>query len=286
MDTNLIFQFRAVIESATIARAAEVLHMTPGALSRAIKRLEGELGTVLFLPSGRNIVATDSARSFYRSSEEIIRSIQVAKESVSGRSLMEKKVRLSTFEVFSTHFISWAIAHDVAVQPTTVFERTPGAIEASILGGDADCGITYIPDLHPELDHIRIGEMEFGVYRSPHGKNQDLPFAVPITELGTNVIQAKSLDGWPIGKQREIRFKFEMLETALDLATRGKCRICCPKFIVKLENERLKASYSLIEERQDFRLPKFKVYMIKRKSEAESKFFKNLARSVRVILAE
>jgi DNA-binding transcriptional LysR family regulator len=82
MNTDLILQFRTVFESGTIARAATALNMTPGALSRAIKRLEIDLGCTLFMPSGRNIIATKEAELFYHSSSNILQSIEAAMLSV------------------------------------------------------------------------------------------------------------------------------------------------------------------------------------------------------------
>ena len=247
MDTNLILQFRTVLEAGTIARAAEQLNMTPGALSRAMKRLEDELSCALFTPWGRNILPTPEAKLFYNSSENIIRSIENAKASLKKKTTQVKELKIATFEVFSTHFMAWMIENQSVRFPLTLFEAIPGHIEKTILNGFADFVLTYIPELHPELDHLMISEMPIGVFVSQKSKNKDLPYAVPITELGVSHIQAKSLDGWPVDISRNVKFKFEMLETALDLASRGLTKILCPKFIVKIENERLSEKYRLVE---------------------------------------
>jgi len=284
VDTNLIFKFRTVLEGGTIARAAEQLNMTPGALSRAMKRLENELSCPLFTPSGRNILPTPEAKLFYNSSENIIRSIENAKSSLKKKNTQAKELKIATFEVFSTHFMAWMIENQSIHFPVTLFEATPGHIEKTILNGFADFGLTYIPELHPELDHLIIGEMPIGVFVSQKSKNKDLPYAVPITELGVSHIQAKSLDGWPVDISRDVQFKFEMLETALDLASRGLTKILCPKFIVKIENERLSEKYKLVEQDQKIRFPKFKVYAVKKKSHPEDEYFKKLCKSIRLAL--
>lgn len=283
MDTNLIYQFRAVYESGTIARASEQIAMTSGALSRAIKRLEYELGVPLFHQSGRNIVPTDHAKKFYISSAQIIKSIDQAKMSLHNISTT-KSINISTFEVFSSHFIAWMIDKQKIDFPITLFESTPAKIEQDILNGLADFGLTYIPELHPDLDHLAIGKMHLGIYKSKSSKGNNLPFAIPITELGINHLQAKSLDGWPTDIHREVKYKFEMLETALDLTSRAKCKILCPEFIVKIENERLLDKYKLIKEATKVKLPSFKVYAIKKKSIPETAEFKKLCKAIRVVL--
>jgi DNA-binding transcriptional LysR family regulator len=284
MDTNLILQFRTVIEAGTIARAAEQLNMTAGALSRAMKRLEDELDCKLFTPSGRNVFPTKEATLFYTSSQKIIQSIENAKKALKQKEQSVKELKIATFEVFSTHFMAWMIENQSIQFPVTLFEATPGFIEKNILNGFADFGLTYIPELHPELDHLMIGEMPFGVFVSHKAKNKELPYAVPITELGINYLQAKSLDGWPADIPRNIQFKFEMLETALDLTSRGQCKILCPKFIVKIENERLNEKHRLIDQEQKVRFPRLKVYAIKKKSHPEDDYFKKLCKAVRLAI--
>jgi len=111
MNTDLVIQFRTVFESGTIARAAEALHITPGALSRSLKRLENELGCSLFLPSGRNIVPTKEAANFYSSSTEILKSIESAKSNLKNIRQEKREIKIATFEVFSTHFASWMNEH-------------------------------------------------------------------------------------------------------------------------------------------------------------------------------
>jgi DNA-binding transcriptional LysR family regulator len=285
MNTDLVIQFRTVFESGTIARAAEALHMTPGALSRSLKRLESELGCNLFLPSGRNIVPTKEAANFYSSSTEILKSIEDAKNNLKHIRQEKREIKIATFEVFSTHFSGWMIEHLNIDIPFTIFEATPSYIENKILDGLADIGITYIPELHPDLDHLPIADMSMGVFVSSKHKNEDLPFAIPITELGINYLQAKTLDGWPADTYRKIGFKFEMLETALDLASRGKCKIFCPKFIVKIENERLKEKFQLIELDEKIRLPKMKVFLVKKKSLKEDQVLKKINKAIRTVIS-
>lgn len=284
MDTYLVLQFRTVIEAGTIARAAEQLNITAGALSRAMKRLENELDCTLFTPSGRNILPTKEATLFYASSKEIIQSIENAKNALKQKEKSDREFKIATFEVFSTHFMAWMIESQSIQFPVTLFEATPSLIEKSILNGFADYGLTYIPELHPELDHLMIGEMQIGIFVSNKAKNKKLPYAVPITELGVNHLQAKSLDGWPADVPRDIQFKFEMLETALDLTSRGLSKILCPKFLIKIENERFNEKHKLIEQEQKLRLPKLKVYAVKKKSHPEDEYFKKLCKAVRLAL--
>jgi DNA-binding transcriptional LysR family regulator len=287
MNTDLIRQFCAVIEAGTIAEASRILNLSPGAVSRALKRLEAELGVGLFVSEGRNIIPNESAHQFYALGKDILKSISSAKLALKGFSAPAKTLKVATFEVFSTHFFARVIAESKSGLSYHLIEKSPGMIEEWVLSGRADMGVTYVPSLNPKLDHIGIGKMRFGVFSNPRGGNQlSLPFAVPTTELGENVTEAVSLDGWPAHFPRLIQYRFEMLETALDLASRGHCKICCPTFLISAENERLKSAFQLSEEElpTGLHLPKPEVYLVKRKSNAESHEFRRIARELRVAL--
>lgn len=56
--------FLTVYESGSVRVAAELLHVTPPAVSAAIAALETAVGTTLFGRSGRGIVATDAGETF------------------------------------------------------------------------------------------------------------------------------------------------------------------------------------------------------------------------------
>lgn len=283
MNTDLFYHFRTVYEAGTIAKASEQLHLTAGALSRAIKRLEYELGHSLFITSGRNIVPTEDGRKFYFASAAIIDSIENAKKSLKGLP-KSNDLKIASFEVFSTHFMSWMIHKINFEEKVSVLERVPGEIERAVLDGEVDFGITYIPEANKELDHLFIGTMEMGIFSNK--PREDLPFAIPITELGINSLQVKSLDGWPLNKERTVKYGFEMLETALDLSSRGMARICCPRFLIKIENERLNEKHKLheVEVKPKVLLPRFKVYVIKKKSVDESVTFKKMTKALRMAL--
>src|SRR4051812_29253522 len=60
-----IFEIRYFLEVArhqNIHRASETLHVSPGSLSKAVSRIEAELGVKLFERKGRNIRLTDAGR--------------------------------------------------------------------------------------------------------------------------------------------------------------------------------------------------------------------------------
>lgn len=92
MNTTNLATFVAVMQTGSISGAAEKLYITQPAVSKRIKNLEDEFGTVLFDTVGRSIIPTASAhellpfvRRWLDDYEACRASLQHAKEVASGR---------------------------------------------------------------------------------------------------------------------------------------------------------------------------------------------------------
>ena len=72
MNTKDLKCFQTVYEEGSIHQAARKLYITPQGLSKNIKILENELGTVLFERTKKGITPTESAEFLYRKAERII----------------------------------------------------------------------------------------------------------------------------------------------------------------------------------------------------------------------
>lgn len=72
MDLRTLEYFVTVAEELNITKAAEKLNMSQPPLSNQMKKLEEELGTVLFIRGKRRIVLTESGRLLYRRAKEIL----------------------------------------------------------------------------------------------------------------------------------------------------------------------------------------------------------------------
>lgn len=72
MNTKDLKSFQAVYEMGSIHQAARRLYITPQGLSRNIRTLENELGTVLFERTKKGIKPTESAAFLYQRTEKIL----------------------------------------------------------------------------------------------------------------------------------------------------------------------------------------------------------------------
>ena len=65
--------FWAVASNGSIARASELLHITPQTISGQLRDLEQQIGSKLFEKAGRNLVLTDTGRLVFSYADEMFR---------------------------------------------------------------------------------------------------------------------------------------------------------------------------------------------------------------------
>lgn len=77
--------FWAVAANGTIARASEILHVTPQTISGQLRELEEQLDAKLFQKSGRNLVLTDTGRLVFSYADEMFRLGDELQDVMEGR---------------------------------------------------------------------------------------------------------------------------------------------------------------------------------------------------------
>lgn len=277
MDINRIRYFLTLAETNHLGRAAELHRISAPAFSKAMKIFGEEMGVELFLPQGRGILLTDQARELVPGLQEVISRLDnlVGTEKRTG-----DRLRIATFEVFSTHFMEEMLSSVFPETDVVLLERTPGRMEAAVADGSADFALTYNPVPRAEVEFLKIQKIEMGIF----GKKENLPFVVPVSRVEGAPSKVKGLDGWPDDKfPREIRYEVELMESALGLCRKGLAVAYLPKFVVALHNQKVKAEFRL----EELPLPpKMKagqdyVYLVKRKSRSEDAVAKKLAAGIR-----
>ena len=77
--------FWAVAANGSIARAADILHLTPQTISGQLRELEEQMDVQLFEKSGRNLVLTDSGRMVFSYADEMFRLGNELQDVLQGR---------------------------------------------------------------------------------------------------------------------------------------------------------------------------------------------------------
>jgi LysR family transcriptional activator of nhaA len=77
--------FWAVAANGSIARASEVLHLTPQTISGQLKDLEEQIGAPLFAKAGRNLSLTETGRLVFAYADEMFRLSNELQDVLAGR---------------------------------------------------------------------------------------------------------------------------------------------------------------------------------------------------------
>jgi DNA-binding transcriptional LysR family regulator len=290
MDIDRIRYFQTIVETSNMRRAAELLRISPAALSKAMKILCEETQLQLLIPSGRGIIVTDQGRAFAERSRPLLNEYERLLKNSRGDVAIAKEIRIASFEVFTTHLMGPLIRDYFTDYSVSLFEMVPGHIEEAVANRTANFGITYIPLPHSQLDHIKILEIEMGLYwKAGNFDRKDLssiPFAAPVTPIEGSPTKVQGLDGWPDDRvPRRVQFRCTMMETALELCRQGLAAAYLPKFVVNLHNENVKSSLRLESQKLPSAKidPKQSVYLVKRKDVLENPEMRKLAKGLRIL---
>ncbi|MDP6516917.1 MAG: LysR family transcriptional regulator [Alphaproteobacteria bacterium] len=255
MDIRRVRAFRAIVEAGGLTKAAGLLNLTPGALSKSMRQLEREVGKTLFAKHGRRLRLTEHGTLLYKVSapliEEHARVRQRLDASIGGA---KRTLRLATFEVFSTHFLGALLASGLAEHPLDVRDMSVGELERAVADREVDAGITYLPMPRRGLTFRPVGEFRFHIYVGrgafPRAKFDDLPFAVPMAKLEHGITDALAIDCWPYERvPRAVKYRLTSLESALALCRGGHCAVFLPNFLAECHNRRHPRAAQLVGRR-------------------------------------
>lgn len=155
MNIKALRAFRATLSEGSLARAAELLHLSQPAVSRLVSGLEGHLRLTLFDRSGRNLTPTPEGLAFYREAGRILDNLDeipsIASDIRAGRT---ETLRIVTMP---------RIAHALVVPPVAEFIDQNPEINVSLdvrarreaskwlAGSQYDVGIGALPVSHPDI---------------------------------------------------------------------------------------------------------------------------------------
>ncbi len=285
METNRLKQFYILAQTENLREAATIIGISHSGLSKSIKVLERELSNELIVQQGRGIKITEYGQDLSLKLPAFFESLKLITNETEQISL--KSLKIATFEVFSTYFMT-LLKEMMIDRELELHEALPGKMEDLVSKRVVDIAITYEPIPTRGLEFLKITTLEAGIY-SANKKFQNhevstIPFAVPRTPLDSIPTGVKGLDGWPEDKfPRFKKYRVDMLETALQLASSGDCAVFIPKFLASLRNKQSKEKFKLqeIDLPKKMKKAKHDVYLIKRSGQEENIEFKKIARVIR-----
>jgi DNA-binding transcriptional LysR family regulator len=291
METNRIRQFRVIVETGNLRKAAELLNVSHSGLSKSMKALERELGFELLLPSGRGITVSDRGRRLYERSSRFLEECQKLTEVEETDA--KQTLRLGSFETFTSYFVGPLLKRYFQSAEIEIHELVPGRLEDALSSGRIDIGVTYEPVPQKGIDYVKATSIKMGAYAIESAFDSlainEIPFIAPVRPIEGTPSGVKGQDGWPDAKiERMIRYRVDLMTTGLEIARQGLAAIYIPHFVARLHNQSVNDRSRLVPLRARTSLPAMKreVFIVKRESTAESKTMRVLARALREICAD
>jgi len=142
--------------------ASEAAHVSPPAISKAIRRLEQSLDVALFIRSTRRVTLTAAGETLLRHAERILRQVDDARVEVErGPSVIAGDLRIGAMEVFSTQLLPEALGRLVKQHPQVrplAYEMIPERMEELVVQGRLDVGLTIGGGTRPEIRYQKLGD--------------------------------------------------------------------------------------------------------------------------------
>ncbi|OQW48892.1 MAG: hypothetical protein A4S09_13065 [Proteobacteria bacterium SG_bin7] len=290
MNIKRLEYFLTVAQTGNLQRASEILNVSPPALSKAMKVLEDEIETKLWIRDGRKIILTDTGKILLQRAPNLVSELRSLKEGLTAKITGPLPVKIGTFEVFSTYFLSFLDELKWNEHALEMHELLPGEIEKYLINGEIDYGITYMPIPDPQLDFLKVTAIEMGVFTRKDAfrgiPQQQLPYVIPVMPLQGVPSRVRGLDGWPDDAyQRKVLHKVTLMESALELCRQGRVAGYFPVFIANEHNKRFREELHLERRKSPYpgRVCTNDIFLVKRKSQEETTISKQLAKALRLI---
>jgi len=187
---NDIINFVETSTCSTIIQSATKLEISQPALSESIKRLESDLGYVLFYRSRSGIKLTPHGRAFLIKAKTLIQSINDLSFSTQENFFSHQSVRIGCHVTVAQYSIPKALSFLKTKAPDYKIELIHDLsrnIQAEVQKGNIDIGIVVNPATVPDLIIQKLTNDIIGVWS--HEKYQELDTVI----CNLNLFQTQSI---------------------------------------------------------------------------------------------
>lgn len=159
MELGQIRMFKAVVDSGSVVRAAEMCCCVPSNVTARIKALEQELGTPLFRREGRGLCINPAGQVFLAYAEKILALVVEAKRAVDPASSPCGTLRIGSIESSATGRLPRLLAKYHAQFPQVDLQLSTGTwphLLEDTLNHRLDGAVVAVPVMRPGLDKAVI----------------------------------------------------------------------------------------------------------------------------------
>ncbi len=154
LSLHALEQFVALARTKNFTRAAEELHLSQPALSRAIQKLEDQLGQPLFERKPREVLLTDLGELLHERAREILQLVEdtFSELAEAGR---RGRIRLGAIPTIAPYFLPAILSRFAELHPevmVSVLEDTTEVLIKRCSLGEIDLAIVALPILARHLE--------------------------------------------------------------------------------------------------------------------------------------
>src|SRR5262249_50774580 len=169
MDVHQLELFLAVMDSSSMTRAAQKIHLSPGAVSLQLHNLASELHTELFVRSGKRLIPTPAAHRLAESARAVVRLMsQIHQEFESDLSKDARPFHFATGVTTLIHQLGRPLRLLRKEYPNAEIRVTVGVTEeivAGLLERRFDLGLISLPVAEDNLKIIPLFDEELLLVR-------------------------------------------------------------------------------------------------------------------------
>ena len=155
MEIRLLRYFAAVAETRSFTRAAETLGISQPTLSHQIRKLESDLGTMLFERAARSVTLTSAGATFKPFCDRTLKELDSGVLAISDlQGLMRGTLRMAVFHSFANSGLGPVFARFALLYPGVKVEARMLSrvdMERELIGGRLDLASAYISE---DTEHI------------------------------------------------------------------------------------------------------------------------------------
>lgn len=182
-----------LIQTGTVRKAAEQLHVSQPAVSEMLKELESAFGGPLFVRTRGGVKPNQRAGILARRLRAMLGELQAAQgEMLSSRATLRIGANLQ----FLTHLLPTALAQLRSAYPDLVFvvrEGSTNALVDDLLGGELDCIIGRLSSGTPRADELALWPLYGGELCVVAGRTH------PLARRKRLTLQDLAQEGWALG---------------------------------------------------------------------------------------
>lgn len=167
MDLNRAATFVRVVEAGSFTAAAGALRLPPSSVSRAVAKLEGELGVTLLERTTRKLALTDAGRAYFERAREAVAGLDEAGAlAVDAAREPQGLVRLAAPPEMSGHLAA-LLGELLARHPRLAVDVTFTARGAELVGTQVDLAVVVGPLVDSSLIVKKLGTTSDRLFAAP-----------------------------------------------------------------------------------------------------------------------